>query len=201
MNPFLLSFVGGTHVSRTGDIGYFKIISESGIASGIRRIEALTGPGAEDFANAQAQIVLGLADQLKATSSGLPERVTQLLEERKSLEKDVQSLRQRLASSGGSGGTLKPEMVNGVAFFKRHLKDIPPQDLKPIVDDLKSEFKSGVFAVASEMEGKVSLVIGVSPDLLSSVNAIDLIRKVVPLIGGKGGGRASRPCPSGRISG
>jgi alanyl-tRNA synthetase len=186
--PFSVELCGGTHVDRTGDIGYFKIISESGIASGIRRIEALTGPGAEDFANIQTQIVLGLAEQLKATSSNLSERVIQLLEERKGLEKDVQSLRQRLATSGGNGGTLKPEIVNGVPFFKRHLKDIPPQDLKPIVDELKGEFKSGIFVIVSEIEGKVSLVIAVSPDLLSSFNAVDLIRKVVHFIGGKGGG-------------
>lgn len=186
--PFSVELCGGTHVNRTGDIGYFKIISESGIAAGIRRIEALTGPGAEFFANTQTQLMTNLADQLKTTPTNILEKVTQLMDERKALEKETQTLRQRLASSGGSGESLKPEMVNGVAFFKRHLKDIPPQDLKPIVDELKGEFKSGIFAVASEMEGKISLVIGVSPDLLPSFNAVDLIRKVVPLIGGKGGG-------------
>lgn len=186
--PFSVELCGGTHVDRTGDIGYFKIISESGIAAGIRRIEALTGPGAEHHAFTQNQTIINLASQLKTTPPSLLEKVTQLLEERKGFEKEVQSLRQRLASSGSNGVTLKPEMINGIPFFKRHLKDIPPQDLKPIVDELKSEFKSGIFAVASEMEGKVSLVIGISPNLLPSFDAVDLIRKVVPLIGGKGGG-------------
>jgi alanyl-tRNA synthetase len=186
--PFSVELCGGTHVDRTGDIGYFKIISESGIAAGIRRIEALTGPEAEFFANTQGQTLTNLADQLKATPSNLLEKVTQLMEERRIFEKETQTLRQRLASAGSGGEPLKPEMVNGVPFFKRHLKDLPPQDLKPIVDDLKSEFKSGIFAVASEMEGKVSLVIGISPDLLPSFDAVNLIRKVVPLIGGKGGG-------------
>jgi alanyl-tRNA synthetase len=88
----------------------------------------------------------------------------------------------------GGGENLKPEMINGIALIKRHLQDIPPQDLKPIVDELKTEFKSGIFAVVSEKEGKVSLVIGVSPDLLSRYNAVDLIRKVVAHIGGQGGG-------------
>ena len=175
-------------MNRTGDIGYFKIISESGIAAGVRRIEALTGPGSEMQAFTESQALTSLADHLKTTPTNLLEKVTQLLEERKGFEKEVQSLRQRLASSSSNGMTLKPEMVKGVPFFKRHLKDIPPQDLKPIVDELKSEFKSGIFAVASEMDGKVSLVIGVSPDLLPSFDAVDLIRKVVPLIGGKGGG-------------
>jgi alanyl-tRNA synthetase len=185
--PYSIELCGGTHVSQTGDIGYFKIISESGIAAGIRRIEALTGPMAEDFATTQQETVLSLADQLKVAPPTLSEKVSQLLEERKSLEKEVQTLRQRLAMSGG-GESLKPETINGVALIKRQLQDIPPQDLKPIVDELKGEFKSGIFAVVSEKEGKVSLVIGVSPDLLPRYNAVDLIRKVVPHIGGQGGG-------------
>lgn len=185
--PFSVELCGGTHVNRTGDIGYFKIISESGIAAGIRRIEAATGPGAELYAAMDSKTIANLATHLKTTPSTLLEKVTQLLEERKGLEKEVQSLRQRLASMGGGGETLKPEIINGIPLYKRHLKDIPPQDLKSIVDDLKSQFKSGIFAVASEMEGKVSLVIGVSSDL-PTFNAVDLIRKVVPLIGGKGGG-------------
>jgi alanyl-tRNA synthetase len=185
---FSVELCGGTHVSRTGDIGYFKIISESGIAAGIRRIEALTGPGAELFAHTQSQILENLADQLKTTSANVLDKVTQLLEERKGLEKDVQSLRQRLATAGSGGVTQKPEMVKGVPFLKHSLRDIPPQDLKSIVDELKGEFKSGIFAVASETEGKVSLVIGVTSDLLPSFNAVDLIRKVVLHVGGQGGG-------------
>jgi len=185
--PFSVELCGGTHVAATGDIGYFKIISESGIAAGIRRIEALTGRMAEDFAASQQKIVLTLADQLKVSPTTVGERVVQLAEEKKGLEREIQSLRQRLATSGG-GEATKPEMINGIPLYKRHLKDIPPQDLKPIVDDLKGEHKSGIFAVVSENEGKVSLVIGVSPDLVSEFDAVDLIRKVVPHIGGKGGG-------------
>lgn len=186
--PFSVELCGGTHVNRTGDIGYFKIISEAGIAAGVRRIEALTGPAAEFFATTQDQVITSLTSQLKTTSSQVVEKVTQLLEERKALEKEVQSLRQRLATAGGNGAEIKPELVNGVPVIKRHLKDIPPQDLKSIVDELKDKFKSGIFAVVSEMDGKVSLVIGVSSDLTPRFNAIDLIRKVVPLVGGKGGG-------------
>lgn len=185
--PYSIELCGGTHVNRTGDIGYFKIISESGIAAGIRRIEALTGPTAESFATTQSQLMTSLAEKLKVSPANVKDKLTQLLEERKGLEKEIQSLRQRLATAGGSE-EAKPEMVNGVPFFKRHLKDVPPQDLKPIVDELKGEFKSGIFAVASEMEGKVSLVIGVSSDLLPTFNAVELIRNVVSLIGGKGGG-------------
>jgi len=185
--PFSVELCGGTHVSATGDIGYFKIISESGIAAGIRRIEAFTGRMAEDFASSQQQMILGFAEQFKIPPAAVKDKIIQLLEERKSLEKEVQSLRQRLATAG-KGETLKPEMVNGIPLFKRYLKDIPPQDLKPIVDELKGEFKTGVFAVVSEIDGKVSLVIGISSDLLPIFNAVDLIRKVVPCVGGKGGG-------------
>lgn len=142
---------------------------------------------AEDFSLTQQKTILSLAEQLKVAPSAVVEKMSQLLDERKAQDREMQSLRQRLAMSGGEE-TQKPEMVNGVAFFKRHLKDIPPQDLKSIVDELKNEHKSGIFAVVSENDGKVSLVIGVSSDLLSQFNAVELIQKVVPSIGGKGGG-------------
>jgi alanyl-tRNA synthetase len=142
---------------------------------------------AEDFATSQQQIVMSLADQLKVTPILVSEKVSQLLEERKTLERETQTLRQRLATSGG-GETVKPQMIGDVALYKRHLKDIPPQDLKSILDELKSGGKSGIFAVVSEGEGKVSFVIGVSSDLLPRYNAVDLIRKVVAHVGGKGGG-------------
>lgn len=184
---FSVELCGGTHVERTGDIGYFKLTSETGIAAGIRRIEALTGAMAEEFSSAQQKTVLNLAEQLKVSPSAVLDKVSQLIDERKGLDRDVQSLRQKLAMSGGSDFP-KPELINGIAVFKRSLKGIPPQDLKPIVDDLKTEYKSGIFAVVSENEGKISLVIGVSADLLPQFNAVDLIRRVVPAIGGNGGG-------------
>ncbi len=185
--PYSIELCGGTHVFQTGDIGYFKIISESGIAAGVRRIEALTGRAAEDFANDQLKTVLSLAEKLKVSPTAVMDKVSQLFEERKVLEKEMGSLRQKVATST-SGPSLKPEVVNGIPLYYRELKDIPPQDLKSIVDDMKKEFKSGLFTVVSENEGKVSLVIGVSEDLLSKLNAVDLIRKVVPSIGGQGGG-------------
>ncbi len=185
--PFSVELCGGTHVERTGDIGYFKILSEAGIAAGIRRIEALTGSLAEDFAAGHHHTVLALAGLLKVTPQTIEEKTTQLLKENRALEKEVRSLRQQLATSG-QGEALKPDIIKGIPFFKRHVKECLPQDLKPIVDDMKTEFKSGIFVVAGETEGKVSLVIGVSPDLLTTFDAVDLIRKVVPFIEGKGGG-------------
>lgn len=167
---------------------FFKIISEAGIAAGVRRLEALTGRMAEDYAAAQQTTLQGLADQLKVTPHGVFEKVGQLFEERKSLEREVQTLRQRLATSGGGGESQKAEIVNGVPFIKRHLKGLPPQDLKPIADELKAEHKNGVFVIVGENDGKVSLVISVSSDLLGRFNAVELIRKVVPTIGGNGGG-------------
>lgn len=185
--PFSIELCGGTHVERTGDIGYFKILSESSVAAGIRRIEAVTGPMAEDLATTHHQTVTHLATLLKVSPSMLSEKVTQLLEERRSFEKEAQTLRKR-APSPEAKETLTPEIVNSVPLFKRHVKDIPPQDLKALVDAMKRDFKSGIFCVVSDLDDKVSLVIGVSPDLLASFNAVDLIRAVVPAIGGKGGG-------------
>lgn len=185
--PYSVELCGGTHVERTGDIGYFKIISESGISAGIRRIEALTGRMAEDFAASQQQVVTSLANQLKVAPSALETKMKQLLNERKALEQDFQALRQRLATTG-AGEITKPEIINGVPLIKRHVKDIPPQSLKAMVDELKSTTPSGIFVVVGENEGKASLVIGVSKDLLPQFNAVELVQKLVPLIGGKGGG-------------
>ena len=185
--PFSIELCGGTHVTRTGDIGFFKILSESGIAAGIRRIEAVTGEAAEEFSRDQSQLVSAAADVLKVTPPALLEKIRHLSDERKALDKEVQSLRQRLATAG-SGETLKPEMIGDVPLYKRHVKGLNPQDLKPLVDELKTSFKSGIFVVANEDDGKVSVVIGVSADLISRFNAVDLIRAAVPSIGGKGGG-------------
>lgn len=185
--PFSIELCGGTHVNRTGDIGYFKIIYEAGVSAGVRRIEALTGPMAEDFATTQGKTLEHLSGLFKITNSALPQKIQQLLEDYRSLEKDVKNLRQKLATAGG-GETLKPEIIEGIPLYKRSVKDIPAQDLKTLVDEMKSSFPSGIFVVVGENEGKVSLVIGLSPDLTSSFNAIDITRKIVHTIGGQGGG-------------
>lgn len=185
--PFSVELCGGTHVTRTGDIGYFKIISESSVAAGVRRIEALTGSKAEDFSTEQHQLINHLSTLLKVPSQTLLQKTTHLLENYRTLEKNIESLQQRLATAG-SEDTLKPKIIKGISLYVRHVKDIPPQNLKSLVDELKATFDSGIFGVVGENDGKVSLVIGVSTDLMAQFNAVDIIRKVVHSIGGQGGG-------------
>lgn len=185
--PFSIELCGGTHVIRTGDIGAFKLLSESGIAAGVRRLEAITGVAAEDFARDQTHLVQSASDVLKVAPPALLEKIRQISEERKALDKEIQSLRQRLATAGREEA-LTPEMIGDVPLYKRHVKGVNPQDLKPMVDELKTSHTSGVFVIVNEEKGKVSLVIGISPDWMNRFNAVDLIRATVFCIGGTGGG-------------
>jgi len=185
-DKFSVELCGGTHVHETGDIGYFKLISESGIAAGIRRIEALTGRMAEDYAFEQSEMVKSLAETLKG--SDIENRLNDILNERKSLEKEVRDLRQKLALSGPSARENESQMIGRIAFVTKQLDGISPRDLKPIVDELKASITSGVVMVAASTEGKASLVIGVTEDLMSTLSAVDLIREATPHVGGQGGG-------------
>ncbi len=181
---------GGTHVSRTGDIGYFKIVSETGIAAGIRRIEALTGPAAEIYMREREKILIQASDSLKSTPDDFLRRLEALLEERKRLEREVKSLQKKLVSGGSSasGPSGDVKTVSGIKFFARVLDGVNPGDLKSIADEMKKQVGSGIVAVASSSEGKASLVVGVTQDLVSRFNAIDLVCVGSKALGGKGGG-------------
>lgn len=181
-----VEFCGGTHVERTGDIGYFKIISETGIASGVRRIEALTGPDAEGYMRAEGARVSKMSTLLKAKPEEVIPRVEQLLSERRKLEREIKDLQKKLAS--GETSTGETQVIKGVSFTHRVLKDVSPRDLKSIVDDLKSQVGSGIVAVGAENEGRASLVVGVTSDLTSQYSAVDLVRVGAEALGGKGGG-------------
>jgi alanyl-tRNA synthetase len=189
---FSVELCGGTHAKRTGDIALFKIISEGAVSSGVRRIEAVTGKAALDFYNQEEKILHAAAEALKAPQSELPGRITQLLDERKKLEKEVADLRQKVALGGGSGaasgGGEAPKQVNGVNFVSRVLADIPAKDLKPMADAFKAQVKSGVIALVSSFEGKVSIVVAVTEDLAKKFSAVDLVRIGAESVGGKGGG-------------
>jgi len=175
---------GGTHVERTGDIGYFKITSEAGVAAGVRRIEALTGSQAEDYMRSKELTLDALSKLLK--SPDVASKVETLLEDKKRLERELQHARQTAAS--GNAGSTDVQKIGDISYVTRNLKDIPAKDLKPIVDTLKQEIGSGVVVVASDAEGKASLVIGVTPDLVTRFSAVDLIREASPALGGQGGG-------------
>jgi len=185
---YSLELCGGTHVRSTGEIGLFKLVSESAVAAGVRRIEALTGAAALTYTAQQDALLSEAAAALKATPSELPGRVAALVEERRRLEREIAELRRKLASGGGAGGGLEVREVGGVKFAGRVVEDLPPKDLKPMVDELKKSLGSGVVAVVAVNDGKASLVVGVTEDLTARLSAVDLVRAGAEAVGGKGGG-------------
>ncbi|MCE3230377.1 MAG: alanyl-tRNA synthetase [Alphaproteobacteria bacterium] len=192
-NAFSVELCGGTHVKRTGDIGMFKVLSEAGVAAGIRRIEALTGLAALAHVTEMESTLADVSALAKTTPAELPERIEALLTERKSLKIQVADLRRQAAlhTRGGDGGKEpgnEIRQVGGVSLIVRHLTDVPAKDLKSLVDDLKAQVSSGIVVVTSVMEGKVSLVVGVTPDLTGHVSAVDLVRMGAEALGGSGGG-------------
>jgi len=185
--PYSTELCGGTHVRRTGDIGLFKIISESAVAAGVRRIEAVTGEGAQRYVGFQGQALLEAANLLKTAPAEVPGRIAALLEERRKLEHDLSEARRALATGGG-GGAAEVKDAGGIRYSPRLLDDIPAKDLKSLADDLKKQVGSGVVALISRSDGKASVVVGVTDDLKDRVSAVDLVRVGSAALGGKGGG-------------
>ncbi|MBT7944395.1 MAG: alanine--tRNA ligase, partial [Alphaproteobacteria bacterium] len=186
---FSTELCGGTHVRRTGDIGIFKVISEGAVASGVRRIEALTGDGAREYF-AQTEHALGeAAALLKVQPADVPGRVKALMEERKALEADLTAARREMATGGGNGGgAAEARDVGGVAYLPRLLDGMPAKELKSLADDLKKQVGSGVVALVSVADGKASVVVGVTEDLSGTISAVDLVKAGSHALGGKGGG-------------
>ncbi len=187
--PFSIELCGGTHVNRTGDIAVFKIVAESAVAAGVRRIEALTGEGAFDYLAGQEELVRQASGVLKTVPGELPVRIEGLVEERRRLEREISDLRRKLAS-GGSGGASAPASrdVGGVKYAARKVENVPARELKGLADDLKRQVGSGIVAVAAVEEGRASLVVGVTDDLKQRFNAVELVRVGSETLGGKGGG-------------
>ena len=187
---YSLELCGGTHVSRTGDIGLIKILAESGSAAGVRRLEALAGPAARDYLEQQDKRVAAAAALLKTTPSELVSRVESLVDERKKLERELAEAKKALALGGGAtAGASDIETINGIKFMKRILADMDSKDMKGLVDDGKSKLGSGVVALLSTNgEGRASLYVGVTADLTTKLSAVDLVRAGAAVLGGKGGG-------------
>tara|TARA_Y100000588_G_scaffold392673_2_gene505473 strand:- start:1395 stop:2165 length:771 start_codon:yes stop_codon:yes gene_type:complete len=180
---------GGTHVNRTGDIGIFRLISESAVASGVRRIEAVTGAGALEHFDLRDNILEKIAQSLKVTHEKLPERVISLADDKKKLEREVIELRRKLANSATRASTKTDNIKIGeTVFLGRLLQDVPARELKALVDEMKTEIGSGIVSIVSTDREKASLVVGVTKDLKDKFNAIDLVREGVIALGGKGGG-------------
>jgi alanyl-tRNA synthetase len=180
---------GGTHVSRTGDIGLFIITSESGVAAGVRRVEATTGHGALKLINAQQTLITQLASDLKAPAGEIANKVAQLADHAKSLEKELARLKSKLASSQGDDLSAQAIEVNGVKILAAMLEGADANALRETMDKLKDKLKTAAIVLASVNEGKVSLVAGVTADLIGKLKAGDLVNHVAAQVGGKGGGK------------
>ncbi len=180
---------GGTHVNRTGDIGLFKITAESGVAAGVRRIEATTGEGALKLINAQQSLISALANDLKAPVNELASKVAQLSDHAKSLEKELARLKSKLASSQGDDLATQAIEVAGVKVLAATLDGADANALRETMDKLKDKLKSAAIVLANVTDGKVSLAAGVTADLTSKVKAGELVNFVAGQVGGKGGGK------------
>jgi alanyl-tRNA synthetase len=182
---YSIELCGGTHVRRTGDIGLFRIFSESAVSAGIRRIEAVTGEAAEALVAANDRRLLEVAGVLRASPAEVPERVAALVEDRKRLERVVSELQKKLATGGGAAAV---EEIGGIKFAARNLGEVPARDLKGLAEAIGKQIESGVVALVSTAEGKASIVVGVSADLVARFSAVDLVRAASAAVGGKGGG-------------
>ncbi|CGA10645.1 alanyl-tRNA synthetase [Salmonella enterica subsp. enterica serovar Typhi] len=189
MGDFSTELCGGTHAGRTGDIGLFRIISESGTAAGIRRIEAVTGEGAMATVHAQSDRLNDIAHLLKGDSQNLGDKVRAVLERTRQLEKELQQLKDQAAAQESANLSSKAVDLNGVKLLVSELAGIEPKMLRTMVDDLKNQLGSTVIVLATVVEGKVSLIAGVSKDVTDRVKAGELIGMVAQQVGGKGGGR------------
>ncbi len=189
MGDFSTELCGGTHASRTGDIGLFRIISESGTAAGVRRIEAVTGEGAIATVHADSDRLSEVAHLLKGDSNNLADKVRSVLERTRQLEKELQQLKEQAAAQESANLSSKAIDVNGVKLLVSELSGVEPKMLRTMVDELKNQLGSTIIVLATVAEGKVSLIAGVSKDVTDRVKAGELIGMVAQQVGGKGGGR------------
>ena len=187
---FSTELCGGTHVLSTGDIGLFKIISETGIAAGVRRIEAVTGQGALAWVNENESRLGRIAKILKSDRDGVESRLALMLERSRKLEKEIDQLKSRLASTAGDELASDAVDIAGVKVLAKHLDGADPKTLRETVDQLKNKLGSAALVLATVKDKKVSLVAGVSNDATDKIKAGELVNFVAQQVGGKGGGRA-----------
>jgi alanyl-tRNA synthetase len=185
---YSLELCGGVHVDRTGDIGAFKLVSEGASASGIRRIEALTGARALAHAGAEGAALSESAALLRARPEEVPDRIRALLEERKAQGSELAELRRRLALAGGPAEERGPETVAGIPFLARSLSGVSGKDLRGLIDEHKARLGSGVVLLVADTGDKAAVAAGVTNDLTSRISAVDLVRVAAEALGGKGGG-------------
>jgi alanyl-tRNA synthetase len=185
---YSVELCGGTHVNALGDIQLLKITSESAVAAGVRRIEALTGEAARKWLTDREDRLKETAAALKTSPEDVPARVASLLDERRRLERELAEAKKALATGGGARSEAAPEQIGGHGFIGQVLDGLDPKALRGLVDEAKARVGSGVVALVAVNEGRATVAVGVTDDLTSSRNAVDLVRKAVEAVGGQGGG-------------
>ena len=199
MGDFSIELCGGTHVGRTGDIGVFKLEAESGVAAGVRRVEALTGQGALESIRRREEILREIGDQLRAKDGAALERLQRLLAREKELEKKIRALEQKLTAGGSASPDETVREVGGIKLVTRRLEGVEPGAMRGIADQIRSQHKSVVVALGSAVAAdKVALLIAVTPDLVPKVKAGEIIKQIAPIVGGSGGGRPDFAQAGGR---
>ncbi|WP_191601289.1 alanine--tRNA ligase [Marinomonas algicola] len=188
-SDYSIELCGGTHVKRTGDIGLLKIVSEGGIAAGVRRIEAVTGKAAFDYVRATEFTLHKVASLVKGNSDNVLEKIVSLVDQSRALQKEVDQLKSKIAAQAGSDMASQAIDISGGKLLISQVEVSDPKDLRDMLDQLKSKLESAIILLASVNDGKVSLIAGVTKDLTSKVKAGDLIKMVAPIVDGRGGGR------------
>lgn len=188
---YSVELCGGTHVRALGDIGLFKIIGESAVASGVRRIEALTGEAARLWLSQREEQLRAVAASLRTTPEEAPARVAILVEQGRRLERELAEAKKALAiagAAGGGGAAAAPEIVNGYKVIAQHLQDLDPKALRGLVDEAKARLASGIATIVATNDGRAAIAVGVTDDLVGTFSAVDLVRAGVAALGGQGGG-------------
>ena len=189
MGDFSTELCGGTHASRTGDIGLFRIQSESGTAAGIRRIEAVTGEGAIATLHQETDLLQSISHLVKGDANSVSDKIRGLIERSRQLEKELQQLKDQQAAQESASLSSRAKQVKGTPLLVSQLDNVEPKMLRTMVDDLKNQLGSAIIVLATTAEGKVSLIAGVTKDLTDRVKAGELIGYIAQQVGGKGGGR------------
>ncbi|MCT8662726.1 alanine--tRNA ligase [Glaesserella parasuis] len=197
ITAFSVELCGGTHVKQTGEIGLFKVVSEGAVAAGVCRIEAVTGENAIGLLHQQQQILNQSAELLKADTASLVEKIQQLQEKSKKVEKELQQLKDKLAAQAGGELAKQAQQINGVNVVVQRLENVDAKALRTMVDDLKNQLGSAVIVFATKTDEKVNLIVGVTKDLTDKVNAGELVGLMAQEVGGKGGGRADMAMAGG----